>query len=471
MEVLKVIFIILEVLVLFNLLIFVHELGHFLAARWRGLKIERFAIWFGKPIWKTKIGDVEYCLGSIPAGGYVSLPQMATMEAIEGKTESSEQLPPVSALDKIIVAFAGPLFSFALAVVFAFVVWFVGRPVTEKETSTVIGYVEKNGPADKAGLRAGDKILEVDGKLVTKFGGMGSSVMWRVIRSEGDTIPIKVERGGQILDFQSGFIKEKTKPWQRQGLRRIHIDAAHTAIVGEVFTNGPAASVGLNVGDKILEVNGRRIIHPAVVGDYMEAEQPEQVTLKGLRQGKPFEVAIRPEVPVHPPDKKPRLGIGWADDGDMTLTYPGPIEQIVGSIDAMVSTFGALFSRKSDVKPQHLGGAIKIFSVYYILFESEQGWRLAIWFSVVLNVNLALLNLLPIPVLDGGHITLALVEGARRKPVKARTVQIIQNACAGVLILFMLYIAFFDVQELPWKRGRQKELPRMEFAPKADQAK
>jgi len=96
------------VLLLFNLLIFVHELGHFLAARWRGLKIDRFAIWFGKPIWMTKINGVEYALGTIPAGGYVSLPQMATMEAIEGKGESAgKPLPPISALDKIIVAFAG----------------------------------------------------------------------------------------------------------------------------------------------------------------------------------------------------------------------------------------------------------------------------------------------------------------------------------------------------------------------------
>ena len=78
MSILKVVFIALEVLLLFNLLIFVHELGHFLAARWRGLKIDRFAIWFGKPIWKRKINGVEYALGSIPAGGYVSLPQMAT---------------------------------------------------------------------------------------------------------------------------------------------------------------------------------------------------------------------------------------------------------------------------------------------------------------------------------------------------------------------------------------------------------
>ena len=93
MSILKFIFVFIEVLLLFNLLIFVHELGHFLAARWRGLKIDRFAIWFGKPIWKAKINGVEYALGTIPAGGYVSLPQMATMEAIEGKGDSSGQPP------------------------------------------------------------------------------------------------------------------------------------------------------------------------------------------------------------------------------------------------------------------------------------------------------------------------------------------------------------------------------------------
>src|SRR5437764_7472128 len=109
MSILKYVFILLEVLLLFNLLIFVHELGHFLAAKWRGLKIDRFAIWFGKPIWKKKVNGIEYALGWIPAGGYVALPQMASMEAIEGKGENSGQpLPPVSAWDKIIVAVAGP---------------------------------------------------------------------------------------------------------------------------------------------------------------------------------------------------------------------------------------------------------------------------------------------------------------------------------------------------------------------------
>jgi len=133
MTIIHYILIALEVILIFNLIIGVHELGHFLAARWRGLKVERFAIWFGKPVWKKKIGGVEYALGPIPFGGYVSLPQMATMEAIEGKTDTTEPLPNVSPLDKIIVAFAGPLFSFLLAILFAVVVWKVGKPANDAD--------------------------------------------------------------------------------------------------------------------------------------------------------------------------------------------------------------------------------------------------------------------------------------------------------------------------------------------------
>src|SRR5262245_38670744 len=260
MSILKVIFIILEVLLLFNLLIFVDELGHFLAARWRGLKIDRFAIWFGKPIWKTNINGVEYALGCIPAGGYVSLPQMATMEAIEGKGESSGQpLPPISALDKIIVAFAGPLFSFLLALVFAVIVMIVGRPVSESERTTVIGYVAKGGPADEAGLRPGDRILTVDGKPVTKFSGMGDSVMWRIVRSEHDVIPVTVDREGKVFTAYPKPSKEKTKIWERKSLRKIQIGPAYELIVAEMATNSPAKLAGLLPGDHLLSVNGNKL--------------------------------------------------------------------------------------------------------------------------------------------------------------------------------------------------------------------
>src|SRR6476619_7407954 len=181
MAIFKYVLIAIEVLLLFNLLIFVHELGHFLAARWRGLKVDRFAIWCGKPIWKKKINGVEYALGTIPAGGYVSLPQMATMEMIEGKGESSgKPLPPVSPLDKAIVAIAGPLFSLLLGFVFAVIVWQVGKP--DPADTTQIGWVEPDGPAAKAGLKPGDTITEVDGHPVHRFfSPTGDSVTWRII--------------------------------------------------------------------------------------------------------------------------------------------------------------------------------------------------------------------------------------------------------------------------------------------------
>src|ERR1700741_2495415 len=162
LHIVRVIFILLEVLILFNLMIVVHELGHFLAARWRGLYVEKFGVWFGKPLWKKTINGVQYSLGSLPFGGFVALPQLAPMDIIEGKADLDRaQLPRISAIDKIIVAFAGPLFSFLLAVVFAIMISLRGRPVSESESTTTIGYVIPDSPATKAGLKAGDRILTV----------------------------------------------------------------------------------------------------------------------------------------------------------------------------------------------------------------------------------------------------------------------------------------------------------------------
>src|SRR5689334_24940513 len=137
----RVILVLFEVLIIFNLLIVVHEVGHFLAARWRGLFIEKFGIWFGKPLWKKKINGVQYSLGSLPFGGFVALPQLAPMDIIEGKADiDREALPPVSAVDKIIVAVAGPFFSLHLAVGFAAMLRTAGYPVSESDLSPTRGH-------------------------------------------------------------------------------------------------------------------------------------------------------------------------------------------------------------------------------------------------------------------------------------------------------------------------------------------
>jgi len=477
MTILRYIFVALEVVLLFNLLIGVHELGHFLAAKWRGLKIDRFAIWFGKPVWKRKIGGVEYALGWIPAGGYVALPQMATMESIEGKPEDTTDapLPNASPLDKIIVAFAGPLFSFGLAVVFAFIVWGVGKPSNEADNSTVIGWVAQTadngqpGPAWQAGLRPGDTILEIDGHPVHHFTATSSdSVTWRIVASEGTNIAIKYLRDGQEATAYVKPFHRETKWFERKALRQILINSASKATIYEVATNSPAAAAGLKAGDDVVAVDGKKVYSfMAVVAaeDAMSNTVVKPITLSIRRGTESFDRELLAVKPLSPTNATPMLGIiSWQADTNFSLTHPSPLEQIQASAGQIFNTFGALFSHKGEIGVQQLGGAVMIIRVYSNLFQDEDGWRRVLWFSVILNVNLALLNLLPLPVLDGGHITLSLIEAVRRRPVSAGILNSIQTGFAALLIGFMIYIAFFDTGD--WLRSARadREIPVV-FAP------
>jgi len=469
MSIIKFVLVMLEVLLLFNLLIFVHELGHFLAARWRGLKVDRFAIWFGKPIWKKKINGVEYALGTIPAGGYVSLPQMASMEAIEGKSESSGQpLPPISALDKIIVAVAGPLFSFLLAFFFAVIVWAVGRPVNQDDASTTIGWVVPEGPAWKAGLRPGDHIISIDGHPVNQFGPSQDSVMWRVITSQNTNLTIRYSRDGKEEVAYAAPYKRPTKWYERKALRQVLIGPAMKPIVYDSVTNSPAAAAGLRRGDEIVAMNGQKIYSPEAVAHAEETMtngpiKPLVLTVK--RGTEEIEKTLIPEKPLKPTSSGPSVGIIWQGPTNVTLLHQDPFDQIKASANQIFATIGAVFSKKTEVGVQQLGGAVMIMRLYKNLFESEDGWRLVLWFSVVLNVNLAMLNLLPFPVLDGGHIVLALFEAIRRRPVSAKLLQYIQTACAVVLIGFMLFIAFYDTGDWVRSARKNREEPLV-FAPK-----
>jgi regulator of sigma E protease len=529
LNILRVGLIVFEVLLIFNLLIIVHELGHFLAARWRGLHVDKFGVWFGRPILKRTIGGVEFSLGWIPAGGFVLLPQMATMEAVEGKAGvSGSDLPPIKPLDKIIVAAAGPLFSFLLALVFATVVWAVGRPMAEADTTTTIGYVAPDVPAAEAGFKPGDKILEVDGHPVTRFNGMVDSIGWYVVRSEGATIPFKVQRGDQTLTINSGFEKPETSGWERKALRQVGLQPAITPIVAKVSPDSEAAKAGLEANDEIVDIGGQKIYYLKQISEWAQQHsgqalpltvirdgrsfhvdmQPGRLVISGVIENSPADVAklrkgdkiialneeqiydidainqyvdanpdkvltltvqrgnqtvavrIRPAIPDRPIAQDGKAhpiigfytgentdGITWDAGGKMTTAHISPIEQVVAGVETITNTIGALLSPQSDIKLQHLSGPVMIMRTYYLLFQSEFGWQLALWFSVVFNINLAIINLLPIPVLDGGHILLAILEAIRRRPLNIRVLEVLQGACAILLIGFMLYVSFYDVQD------------------------
>lgn len=468
---LKFLFICVEVVLVFNLLILVHELGHFLAARWRGLVVEKFAIWFGKPIWSKTINGVEYRLGSIPAGGFVALPQMAAMETLEGGGEHKD-LPRVKALDKIIVALAGPVFSFGLALCFAVIVWVIGRPVSEPELSTVVGYVVKDGPAAKAGIEVGDKILEVNGHPVTRFSPAGNareSIIWNIARSESPIIPIIIEREGKIQTLQVEPVAPERKGLGRRNLKQILIFPAQTPRVAQIAPHSPAADAGLKSQDLVIAANGQKLLSMAALAELLKKTgiQPVSLTIQRPGEEKALEITVTPRVPEGETD--PRIGIYWDDRGVTTIAHPNPWEQIKGSVATMWETLSAIVSRGSGISIEHLSGPVGIMRLYYMLFESPDGWRQVLWFSVVINVNLALLNLLPFPVLDGGHIVIALIEGIRRRPLNPRLLEPIMNGCALLIIGYMLYITFYDVLDLPWKQQEPKV--EMKFSPAPEPAR
>ncbi|MEP2774473.1 MAG: RIP metalloprotease RseP [Luteolibacter sp.] len=437
------------VVMLFNIIIFVHELGHFLAGKWRGLQIDRFQIWFGKPIWKKEIKGVQYGLGWIPAGGFVALPQMAPMEAIEGGDKDRAPLPKITPLDKIIVAFAGPLFSVLLALAVAVVVWGVGKP-KDFVPSTTVGFVMEKSPAEKAGILPGDEILQINGKDVNGFAGTLDSIMESIVLSSGDKIAFTVKRDGvdDPLTLTSGFDTPPSRWWQRGGLRQVGLAPSGPAKIAGVLKNSPAEKAGLEIGDVIVSVDGQPLYSDIQLAQYLKAKGNPTVILEVLKaSGETVSVNITPEKPLKPADRDAMLGVMWdpKSDVDVRIVHPNPFTQVADSLKMMWVTITSVADPGSSIGVDHLSGPVGIGQMLFSLLKTEDGWRRILGFMVLFNVNLAVLNMLPFPVLDGGHITLAILEKIAGKPVQAKALEIIQTACALALISLMLYVTSKDI--------------------------
>ena len=372
-------------------------------------------------------------------------------------------MKPVKPLDKIIVAAAGPVASFLLAVLFAVAVWLVGKPDFEMGVTTV-GFVAPDSPAAQAGILPGDKIVKVDGRPVTKWAGNMEGVRELIMLGEKDKVTFTIQRPGTPgeLDIACGFRIPETEWWQRSGMRQVGLMQAIPCVVGEVLPNSPAAQAGLKAGDSITAVNGVHVWNPSALDVPLKKGEPLMLDVTG-KDGTVRQVTVQGRLPENWHNSQdgsllkgaqPILGVVWdlsAVGRDVTV-HPTPWAQIRQSLKWMGDTLAKVVAPGSNVGVEHLSGPVGIANQFYRMFSLDEGWKLALWFSVVLNVNLAILNILPLPVVDGGHVVMNTIELIFRRPLNVKVLEFVQFGFVFLLMGFFLFVTFKDVGEFFGKK-------------------
>lgn len=431
------------VLFFFGVTIFIHEFGHFLMAKRRKMKIERFSVGFGPKIfgWVGKDG-VDYRVSWLPFGGYVALPQMAPMEAIEGKSESkAEELPPASPRSKTLVAIAGPVMNVVFAFVLACLVWGIGLPTPVNPA--VVGWVEPGSLEEQMGIRPRDRIVQVNDRATKTW----MDVNRAVAISRETAVRLVVDRAGHRQDYlvEATFDKQV-------GIKTINLYPQGRPFARAVSPGSPAEQAGVQPGDKFLTVGAAPVSSAEELRELTGkcAEQP--TPFKVLRAGKILVLTITPA--VDPQEKVGRIGIQLGDELEYQVVRPGPTPwaQFYDIISMMGDTVYALaHAKQTGIGARSLSGPVGIMGGWWLEI-SHGGVMRGMWFAVLLNLNLAIINLVPLPVLDGGHVIFSMIEAAIRRPLNARFVQVLQTGFAMVLIAFMLYITFFDIQRMSFGR-------------------
>ena len=439
----NVVYVVAMVVFLFGAAVFVHEFGHFWMARRRGLKVEAFAIGFGPKIFGWQRDGIDYSWRWIPAGGYVKLPQMVTAESLEGKAEFTAPLPPISPLSKILVAFAGPFMNVVFAFAIATLIYFVGLPVSVNPP--IIGYVEPGSAEAKLGIEEGDKIVRVGDKVIRSW----EDVVEAAILARTNVLAVAIERKGTVTTYQLTAVVSDAI-----GLKMLNLDPRDHPVVKEVMPDSAALAAGLQAGDEIVSfakipVAGREQFIKLI------QDRAQQATEIVVRRGeKKLTLAITPR--VNPATGKGLIGaqIGGSDKLVYQVQRPGPTPwaQVKEVFDKTIGTFAALLhSKQTGVGAKDLTGPVGIFAI--LAAQVNADYRLALSFLVLLNINLAFLNLLPLPVLDGGHIVMAILERIRGKALSVKFVEYVTTVFAVALISFMLYVTFFDIKRIPLFRS------------------
>ena len=430
-----------------GIVVFVHELGHFLAARWMGIGVEAFSIGWGKPILKKKIGDVEYRLGLFPLGGYCKMKGENEFEEAynnnrEGKIAEQGSYFAAHPFRRIVTCVAGPLFNLLFAVLVFSVIWGIGFEVNTLSNRIVLVSDIIPGsanPSDQAGLKTGDRILEINGKKTGTFHDIQEII---AIHPE-EVLSVLAERNGTILNFSVKPVMEKST-----GAGRIGVYFWTDPVIEKIAAESPAEMAGLMAGDEIIRVNGINLPHTMALIKILD-EKPPVLNIEYLRSGQQLKTAL---IPVHSEGGTKDLGIAWKAVRYHTPRLSPPAALVRGAAEAWktfavsVKSFSLLFKGVDLTKA--VSGPVRItYMVGDVATEGfSQGFGAGISsmasFLSLISIALCIMNLLPLPVLDGGMIILFLIEGLRRKPLHPRFISAFQTVGVVLIAGLMLFAVF-----------------------------
>ena len=431
-----------------GIVVFVHELGHFLAARFVGIDVEAFSIGWGKPILKKKIGQVEYRLGLFPLGGYCKMKGETEFEEayLKGRGQGEKgSYFSVHPFRRVVACAAGPIFNLIFAVLVLSVIWGIGFEVNTLGNRIVLAseiYPGTTNPADEAGLKTGDRILSIKGKQTTTF----NDIQEIIAINPGVELPIEVERDGVKYELSIRPTLEKSS-----GAGKIGVYFWTDPLIESISAGSPAEMAGFTGGERILKVNGFDLPNTIGLLKILD-EKPAVLEIEFLRDGQILNTSL---IPIHSESGTNDLGFVWVAVRYRTPRLSLPFALAKGASETWktfsisVKSLSLLF-RGIDLTSA-VSGPIRI--TYIVGDAAADGFRAGFGeglssmagFLSLISIALCIMNLLPLPILDGGMILLFLIEGIRRKPLHPRFVSIFQTVGVVLIAGLMIIAVFGDV--------------------------